>query len=128
MDQKVRGLIDHCIQLQQELALLTPVMLFLNPWHFEEAGIRQVPSRGRLKFRERWKVLGGWDRVKIEYALQEKELEKGLCELAEALEEEGFEIENFKSRITQDQFSWLLSQKGNIKKHLRGIDLAGYGG
>ena len=125
MDQKkVKGLIEGCIQLQQELDLLTPVMLFLNPsWHLEKAGTKQLSAKGRLKFREKWKNLGGWDRVRIEYVLQERELEKRLSELAEVLEEEGFEIESFRSRLTEDQFSWILSQKGRIKKHLRGIEV-----
>ena len=128
MDQKVRGLIEGCIQLQQELDLLAPVMLFLNPsWHLEGKGAKQVTAKGRLRFRERWKNLGGWDRVRIEYVLQERELERRLSELAEVLEEEGFEVESFRSRLTEDQFSWLLSQKGRIKKHLRGIDV-GNGG
>ena len=128
MDQKIRGLIKDCIQLEQELGLLTPVMLFLHPGYFRETGIRQVPSNGRLRFVKRWRDLGGWDKVKGEYALQEKALGRKLSELAEVLEEEGFEIGTFKSRLTEHQFSWLLAHKGKIKKHLKGIDLRDRGG
>ena len=125
MDNELRHLIIECIQLEHELGLLTPVMLFLNPsWNVQET----VTAKARSIFRDKWNLLGGWDKVKTKYTLQEKELERKLSDLAELLEEEGFEIESFKSGLTEDQFSWLFSQKGKIKKHLRGIDLGNNGG
>ena len=46
-----------------------------------------------------------------------------LSDLAERLEEEGFEIERLQSRLSEDQYSWLLSHSGDLKKHLKGIEL-----
>jgi hypothetical protein len=129
MHAEIRSLIAKCIQLEEELGLLTPVMLFLNPsWNVQEIGETTVAAKTRLRFRQKWNLLGGWDKIKREYDLQERELERKLSDLAEFLEEEGFEIESFKSGLTEDQFSWLFSQKGKIKKHLRGIDLGNNGG
>ena len=78
--------------------------------------------------RERWKQLGGWDRVRIEYVHQERALKERLSDLAEILEEKGFEIERFKPELSEEQFSWLLSQKGTIKRHLKGIEIGENGG
>jgi len=129
LDQEIRDLIEESIQLQQELGLLTPIMLFLNPsWNSGEAGAEKVSTKGRLRFRERWKQLGGWDRVRIEYVHQERTLKEKLSDLAEMLEEKGFEIERFKPELSEAQFSWLLSQIGTIKRHLRGIELGENGG
>jgi hypothetical protein len=129
MNQEMRDLIEECIQLQQELGLLTPIMLFLNPsWNLREAGIEKVPTKERLRFRERWKQLGGWDRVRIEFVHQESALKEKLSDLAEMLEEKGFEIERFKPELSEEQFSWLLSHKGTIKRHLRGIEIGQNGG
>ena len=126
MDEEIRGLIAECIQIEEELGLLTPIMLSLNPsWTDQETGAETLAARARKRFKERWNQLGGWDKVKTEYTLQEKELAKRLSELAEVLDEEGFEIERLRSRVPEDQFGWLLSQKGKIKKHLRGIALVG---
>jgi hypothetical protein len=129
MDQEMRDLIEECIQLQQELGLLTPIMLFLNPsWNLREAGIEKVSTKGWLRFRERWKRLGGWDRVRREYVHQERTLKEKLSDLAEMLEEKGFEIERLKPELSEEQFSWLLSQKGTIKRHLKGIEIGKNGG
>jgi hypothetical protein len=128
MDKELERLIAECIQLEEELGLLTPVMLYLNPsWNVEEMGKETLVAEARKRFNQKWNLLGGWDKVKREYDLQEKELSKRLSDLAERLEEEGFEIEKFRPRIPGSQFGWLLSEKGRIKKHLRGIDV-GNGG
>ncbi len=50
MDQEMRDLIEECIQLQQELGLLTPIMLFLNPsWNSREAGFGKSVNKGAVK-------------------------------------------------------------------------------
>ena len=122
MHGDLRSLIAECIQLEQELGLITPVMPFLNPsWNVREPMKETVPASARIRFAEKWNSLGGWDKISIEYALQEKHLETKLSDLAELLDEEEFEIEKFRSRVPGDQFGWLVSRQGQIKKHLRGI-------
>ena len=129
MQREIRDLIAECIQLEQELGLLTPVMLFLNPsWNVQETSKQSVSARARTRFTEKWNLLGGWDKIKTEFVHQEKELARRLSDLAELLEEEGFEVEKFRLRISEDQFGWLLSQKGRIKKHLLGIDIGSQAG
>ena len=129
MDQEIRDLIVECIRHEQELGLLTPVILSLNPsWNVQETGKENGPTKARVGFGEKWNISGGWDKVKLEYSFHKRELEKRLSDLAELLEEEGFEIEKFRSRVTEGHFGWLLSQKGRIKKHLRGIDVGRHRG
>jgi predicted RNase H-like nuclease (RuvC/YqgF family) len=63
----------------------------------------------------------GLEKVKAEYARHIRQLDLKLSDLAERLEEEDFEIEKLRSQLSEDQFSWLLSHKKDLKKHLKGI-------
>lgn len=65
----------------------------------------------------------GLEMVKAEYARSIKEFNLKLSDLAKRLEEEGFEIEKPRSQLSEDQFSWLLTHKKDIKKHLQGIQI-----
>ncbi len=65
-------------------------------------------------------------RIKREYVRQERELSQKLSDLAELLEEEGFDVERFRFGLSQEQFFWLHSEKGTIKKHLRGVAIGSY--
>jgi hypothetical protein len=48
-----------------------------------------------------------------------------LTNIAEILEDKEFELEKFKSQLSEDQYSWLISHKKEIKKHLKGIIING---
>jgi hypothetical protein len=127
MNQESVALIDECVQLQNELGLLTPILLLLDPsWRPNGTATDRVTSLNRKRFMEKWEQLGGLERIKKEYYLQEKELSQKLSDLAELLDEEGFDIEGFRSGLSQEQFVWLHSEKGTIKKHLRGVAVGLY--
>jgi hypothetical protein len=127
MNQEIVALIDECVQLQNELGLLTPILLLLDPsWRPNGTATDRVTSLNRKRFMEKWEQLGGLKRIKKEYYLQERELSQKLSDLAELLEEEGFDIEGFRSGLSQEQFVWLDSEKGTIKKHLRGVAIGSY--
>ena len=127
MNERIAALIDDCVQLQNELGLLTPIILFLDPsWNPNRKATDQVTSLNQRTFREKWKQLGGWERIKGEYVRQERELVRKLSDLAELLEEEEFNVERFRFGLSQDQFSWLHSEKGTIKKHLRGVAIGAF--
>jgi hypothetical protein len=127
MNQEVAALIDECVRLQNELSLLTPVMLILDPSRNpNRSATDQVTSLNQRKFKEKWKQLGGWERIKGEYFRQERELSHKLSDLAELLEEEGFDVERFRFGLSRDQFFWLHSEKGTIKKHLRGVAIRAF--
>jgi len=116
-------LISKCAQLQHEIALLTPIILSLSPsLSTGKMGAKEISKGGREKFREKLERLMGLEKVKAEYARSMKEFNLKLSDLAERLEE-GFEIEKLRSQLSEDQFSWLLTYKKNIKKHLRGIQI-----
>lgn len=124
MDQKVERLINDCINLQHEIGLLTPIILFLSPsFNAENMMKRKISNVGRLKIRDKLEQLTGAAEVKMEYRLNIQALDDRLAKLADLLEEDEFEIGKFRSRLSEDQFNWLVSHKKEIKKHLRGIDL-----
>ena len=124
MDQKVEELINDCIHLQHEIGLLTPIILFLSPsFNLENMTKPKISNSGRLKIRDKLEQFNSAAKIKIEYMLNIKELENKLANLAELLEEEEFELGKFNSRLSEDQFNWLVSHKKEIKKHLRGVEL-----
>jgi len=124
MDQKVEELINDCICLQREIGLLTLIILFLSPsFHIEKMMEAKMYKIGLSKIREKLEQLKSPDKIKVEYALRTKEFESKLASVAELLEEEEFEIDKFRSQLSEDQFDWLSSHKKEIKKHLGGIEL-----
>jgi predicted RNase H-like nuclease (RuvC/YqgF family) len=124
MEQNIEQTINECIQLQDEIALLTPVILSLSPsLSMENLTPREIPKASREKFKEKLHRLLGLEKVKAEYGAQLQALNFKLSDLAEQLEEDGFEIERLRSRLPEDQYSWLLSHRGDLKKHLKGIDI-----
>ena len=115
-------LVDACIRLNHELGLLTPIIVHLDPSRGPGRTVAgNVTPLGRKRFREKWNQLGRLERIKQEYFRQEKDLKCKLSDLAELLEEEEFDLERFKRGLTREQFVWLHSRKGEIKKHLRGV-------
>jgi hypothetical protein len=124
MDQKVEGLVNDCILLQHEIGLLTPIILFLSPSsNIERIRETHIPKSAGLKIKEKLEQSRSPVKIKAEYILRIKELKNKLADLAEQLEGEEFELEKFRSQVSEDQFDWLVSHKKEIKKHLRGIEL-----
>jgi predicted RNase H-like nuclease (RuvC/YqgF family) len=122
MDRSIGEMINECAQLQDEMALLTPIILSLSPsLNMEKIVAEGIPKASREKFREKFERLLGLEKVKAEYARHIRQLDLKLSELAERLEEEDFEIEKLRSQLSEDQLSWLLSHKKDLKKHLKGI-------
>jgi hypothetical protein len=124
MDQKVEELINNCIDLQHEIGLLAPIILFLSPSsNIEKTMEANMPKPGRFTVRKKLEQLNSPDKIKTEYTLRIKEFESKLADVAELLEEEEFEIDKFRSRLSEGQLDWLTSHKKEIKKHLKGIEL-----
>jgi predicted RNase H-like nuclease (RuvC/YqgF family) len=122
MDRSIGEMINECAQLQDEMALLTPIILSLSPsLNMEKIVAEGIPKASREKFREKFERLLGLEKVKAEYARHIRQLDLKLSELAERLEEEDFEIEKLRSQLSEDQLSWLLSHKKDLKKPLKGI-------
>ncbi len=117
-------MIDECVQLQEEIALLTPIMLSLSPSP-SSVGMAagEISKRSRERFKEKFERLLGVEKIKAEYARHIAQLDLKLSELAERLEEENFEIERLRSQLSEDQIGWLLFHKKDLKKHLKGIEL-----
>jgi predicted RNase H-like nuclease (RuvC/YqgF family) len=122
MDKNIGELVDECVELQDEIGLLTPIILSLSPsLSIEKMAANEIPKASREKFREKFERLLGLEKVKAEYARHIRQLDLKLSDLAERLEEEDFEIEKLRSQLSEDQLSWLLSHKKNLKNHLKGI-------
>ena len=124
MDSTVEGLINDCIHLQHEIDLLTPIIISLSPTSNKGKMMEaNIPKLGQTEIREKLRQLKNPLKIKAEYILRIKELENILANLAELLEEEEFEIDKFRFLLSEDQFDWLTSHQGEIKKYLRGIEL-----
>jgi len=124
MDQSIGEMINECAQLQDEIALLTPIILSLSPsLNMGKMTANEISKASRRKFKEKFERLLGLEKVKAEYARHIRQLDLKLSELAERLEEEDFEIVKLRSQLSEDQLSWLLSHNKDLKKHLKGIEL-----
>jgi predicted RNase H-like nuclease (RuvC/YqgF family) len=122
MDQSIGELVNECVQLQDEIGLLTPIILSLSPsLNMGKMAVNEISKASRRKFKEKFERLLGLEKVKAEYARHIRQLDLKLSDLAERLEEEDFEIEKLRSQLSEDQFSWLLFHKKDLKKHLKGI-------
>jgi predicted RNase H-like nuclease (RuvC/YqgF family) len=124
MDQSLGELVNECVQLQDEIGLLTPIILSLSPsQNIEKMAANEISKASRAKFKQKFERLLGIEKVKAEYSRHIRELNLKLSDLAERLEEEGFEIETLRPQLSEDQYTWLLSHKKDIKNHLKGIKL-----
>ena len=122
MEQSIGELVNECVQLQDEIGLLTPIILSLSPsLNIGKIATNEISKASRQKFKERFERLLGLEKVKAEYARHIRQLDLKLSDLAERLEEEEFEIERLRSQLSEDQFSWLLSHKKDLKRHMKGI-------
>ncbi len=124
MERSLGDLVDECIKLQEEIGLLTPILLSLSSsLNFESVSGKEISKAGRERFRDRFERLLGLEKIRAEYARQIREFSSRLLILAERLEEEEFRIENLKPQLSAEQYAWLVSHQKDLKKHLKGIPI-----
>ena len=126
MSFEIGKLIDECKRLRIELAGLFSMEIALCAPSVikglvgEEMAKIILENQGEL--RKDCNELG-LEKVRKKRDLIRKELDSKYSELAEVLEDEGFETEKFMVQLNNDQFSWLISNIKELKQHLRGIKL-----
>ena len=122
MNQHIGQIIDECVRLENELSFLTPLLFYMNPsWHTKKLNTPEISEEGWERLKSTMQKLGNADNVKTHFVLQERKLKTRLSVLANLLDDDGFDISRWKPQLTNDQFAWLASQKGQIKQHLQGI-------
>lgn len=97
-------------------------MAFLSPSEFKKIFGIEIPKERRIELKEECSKLGGLGEVRKKFRHLEEQLNKNLSELAELLEEE-VEVKKFKEQLNENQFSWVMTYIGVIKKHLKGIEV-----
>jgi len=125
MGQQIAELVERCINSQNEIVRLLAIgLVSLAPSKSREILGIEIPKERQVELREECKRLGGTDEVLKKYKDGLEEHRENLSELAEFLEEGGGSLINkFKNDLGDDQFSWLESHIGEIKKHLKGIEI-----
>jgi len=126
MGQQIAKLVERCIDSQNEIVRLLAIGLAsLAPSKSREILGVEIPKERQAELREEGKKLGRADEVLRKYKDRLEEHRKNLSELAEFLEEDGggASIDKFKNDLGTDQFSWLESHIGDIKKHLKGVEI-----
>ena len=126
MGLEIGKLIDECNRLRIELAGLFSMEIALcSPSVIKglvEEEMAKIILENQVHLRKECNELG-LEKVRGKRDLIRAELDSKYSELAEFLEDEGFETEEFRVQLNNDQFSWLISNIKEIKKHLRGIEL-----
>lgn len=124
MGHEISELIDKCIKSRNEWYFLAAIQLaFLTPSEFMKIFGNEISKERRAELKEECTKLGGLDEVGKKFRQLDEEYNKNFSELAEFLEEEGFEIKKLKEQLNEDQFSWVMIYIGEIKKHLKGIEV-----
>jgi hypothetical protein len=123
MNHKVGELIDECIRLQNEIGLLSPIMLS----HFSLKAFKDMANREHFavkksRYRARWEQISGLDKMRNLYSLQLRELHETFADLTKQIETSRLGIEEFKSLLSEHQFSWLISHQGEIRNYLHKIE------
>jgi hypothetical protein len=118
--RNVNELIDDCFRLQEELGFLTPIVISL----FSTQAIKSMmagmlPTERGSKWRETWERVNGLDKIKRQYVTQVNCLEEKLSDLANLLRNSGQAIESLQLSLSDEQFAWLLSNRDEIRKHVR---------
>lgn len=113
------------MKLENECGLLNTIRsAFLSPLEFKKIFGYEISEERRAGLKDRGNKLGGLDEVTKKSKQLEKEYDKNLSEIAELLEEEeGFEIKEFEDQLGEEQFLWLKTHIGEIKRHLKGIEI-----
>jgi hypothetical protein len=113
--KRLEKLIRECQRIESGKGELYTLLSKLSPdsqWRRYTAGSIQ---QGRVrKLRDRAEALA---------ELADQERNQKMADLAELLEEEGFDLEIFRSHLREDHYYWLYSRHKEIKKSLRGIQL-----
>ena len=83
MEQSIAELVNECVQLQDEIGLLTPIILSLSPsLNIGKIPTDEISKASRRKFKERFERLLGLEKVKAEYARHIRQLDLKLSDLA----------------------------------------------
>ena len=126
MSFKIGKLIDECKKLRIELTGLFSMEIALYAPSvirgLVEKKMAKIILENQVELRKESRELG-LEEVRKKRDLIRKKLDIKYSELAEFLEDEGFETGKFKIQLNNDQFSWLISNIKEVKQHLRGIEL-----
>ncbi len=120
----IAELINECIQLGTEVAsYLAMALSTLPPSSLRKVMDIAIPEERRSELRQACHKSGGVAEVMKKYEERNKDYVRKLSQLADYLEEEGFDLEKFKEQLTDEQFTWLQSHRKNIKRTLQGIEI-----
>ena len=123
MNLEISRSIDECIQLQNEIGLLSPIMLsYFSPKAFKDMASGERFASKTSKYRARWEQISGLNKMRNFYTLQLRQLHQKFSDLAKQIEASRLRIEEFQSLLPEDQFSWLISHQGEIKSYLQKIE------
>jgi len=123
MGRTIGELINECIRLQDEISLSTPILFALSPsLNMEKMLSQGISKTSGNKMKEKVERSLGLEKVKAEYARRLRDINLTLLELAERLEEVGFEIEKLRPQLSEGQHVWLLTHKKDLMSHLKGFE------
>jgi hypothetical protein len=107
MGRTIGELINECIRLQDEISLSTPILFALSPsLNMEKMLSQGISKTSGNKMKEKVERSLGLEKVKAEYARRLRDINLTLLELAERLEEVGFEIEKLRPQLSEGQHVW----------------------
>jgi hypothetical protein len=121
MDQRIGELINDCLNLESKIIKLICFQLaFINISTLRKTWGLEISKEKRTFLKGEGNKLGGLNKLRKTLAMTVENYGRELSKLAELLDKEDFEIENFYNRVDENQFSWLRQNIREIKDYLAG--------
>jgi hypothetical protein len=120
MEQSIAGLLKECIRLESEWKTFTAMLILLDPPSEVRKYFGGEMFKIQSELKDDVKKMGGVDEVVRKHRLTDEGYAERLSQLAENLDEVDFNIAEFESQVSAEQFSWLKSHIGKIKIALKG--------
>ena len=116
--KRIEELVGRCMRFENEMArMITIGIAYCSPSEVRKKMGIEIPSDKRSKLKQEGDRLGGFNKVIKKHSSISKEYDNCLLQMARLLEEDGFDVKRFESKLKGSQFSWLRSRAGEIRKH-----------
>ncbi|NWF91922.1 MAG: hypothetical protein HXY46_03330 [Syntrophaceae bacterium] len=126
MREQLNDLIEKSMTMEAEIRELLAIKVAMIPrWFLKQyiKGEMLMTEEEQKELREKCQKFGGMKTVNERYDSLKKDFDEKASLLAEILEEEDFIIEQFRTDLKEENFSWLNNHIGQIKQRLKGIEV-----
>ena len=122
MNEKLQKLIKLCKEKEEALSRNNELFILILPPSMMKEKIKEIDDyeSKREKAKQIVKDMGGMESLTKEHNIIDTELAEIKPQLAEYIEE--YPREELETMVSEDDYEWLATKEGEIRKYLKGID------